>query len=100
MNASTKAAELKKALQQSKAEESHLFMKSPSAESLKGRIENWANKIKKLEVRLFLSNGQMMKIIERCHDFLLGTCTILFLFAIFPWNPRYGSFLLCLVLFL
>lgn len=53
VNAATKAAELKKALQQSKAEESHLFSKTPSVESLKGRIENWANRIKKLEVRLF-----------------------------------------------
>lgn len=53
--AATKANEvaqgLKKAAAKSKQEEMHLFAKTPSEESLIGRIKSWGDKIKKLAVR-------------------------------------------------
>lgn len=53
--AATKAGETAKALrkeaQQAKQEAMHLFAKNPSAESVEGRIKNWADKIKKLQVK-------------------------------------------------
>lgn len=53
--AATKAAEtaatMKKQALKAKSEEMHLFAKNPSEESLVGRIKNWTEKIKKLQVR-------------------------------------------------
>lgn len=41
---------LKKAVQQSKSETSHLFAKNPGEDSVVKRIKNWSEKIKKLQV--------------------------------------------------
>lgn len=46
------AQNLKKAAAKSKQEEMHLFAKTPGEESLAGRIKNWGDKIKKLQVRI------------------------------------------------
>lgn len=52
--AATKAFEaataLRKAALKAKSETSHLFAKNPGEESLVGRIKNWSEKIKKLQV--------------------------------------------------
>lgn len=39
-------------MQKSKQETMHLFAKNPSEESVVGRIKNWTEKIKKLQVRV------------------------------------------------
>ncbi|CAM9151439.1 unnamed protein product [Pylaiella littoralis] len=54
--AATKAAEsaaaLRKAAQKSKQETMHLFAKNPGEDSVAGRIKNWTDKIKKLQIKI------------------------------------------------